>query len=563
MASASPTPQPTPLVRPLGWQMLAVVRLVLALVGLLVIAYDRAEPQRLAMLTYASLVAYTLFSAGVVYVTYRRRWLAPYRWLYWADVIFAGYLVGLTEGTFSLFFFFFYFSILGASFTRGFREGLLITAAALLFYVMAAAMATPIEMAADFGHTLVRPLALAALGYVMAYWGGYEIALKQKLAVLAELTGTFNPRDGRERVISSNLERLREFFDADAALLVLHRPAHHPPYFLYRADGRIAEHTDKSRHLADAAAQDLLALGNAHGMYTLRPRRWLDTVHRRGAPARRDRREDEAIRAIAHLLDAEAFITVPFVQGECPPGRLFVAGRGRRFDSADVPFLSQWTAALCTILDNLGLIDELMSSAAELERLTISRDMHDTVVQPYIGLKLALDALSRQVPHDTPFAAPLQEIICMTDMTIADLRAFTFDLKAGALSAGGSLEAALARQAERYKRFYGLEVDLTCDDAAELSGPTATAVFRIVAEALSNIVRHTTAKRAFVHTSLTGASLLIEIGNAPADGAGARPNFLPQSIAERVIEMQGALNVNADANGYTVVEATIPLSPVA
>ena len=51
------------------------------------------------------------------------------------------------------------------------------TAAALLLYVFAGAISTPHAIESNFAHTVVRPLALAALGYLMAYWGGYEIAL--------------------------------------------------------------------------------------------------------------------------------------------------------------------------------------------------------------------------------------------------------------------------------------------------------------------------------------------------------------------------------------------------
>ena len=43
----------------------------------------------------------------------------------------------------------------------------------------------------------------------------------------------------------------------------------------------------------------------------------------------------------------------------------------------------------------MRLIEELIAGAAESERLAMSRDLHDTTIQPYIGLKLALEGLYR------------------------------------------------------------------------------------------------------------------------------------------------------------------------
>ncbi len=79
---------------------------------------------RFIVVTYASLIAYAIYSACVVWALYRFRGDLPHRALAWLDVAVAGYLVSLTDGTNSMFFFFFFFAIIWASFTRGFREGM-------------------------------------------------------------------------------------------------------------------------------------------------------------------------------------------------------------------------------------------------------------------------------------------------------------------------------------------------------------------------------------------------------------------------------------------------------
>jgi len=63
------------------------------------------------------------------------------------------------------------------------------------------------------------------------------------------------------------------------------------------------------------------------------------------------------------------------------------------------------------------------------ERQKISRDIHDSAVQPYIGLKLALEALARKVPPDHPLYKDIARLVDMTSMEIAGLRRYVKGLK--------------------------------------------------------------------------------------------------------------------------------------
>jgi len=98
-------------------RMVALMRCVLTLSGLAIIWIDPTEPARYVGLTYASLVVYCLWSMGLFISA--GRFQAVHRYAPWIDVVCAAYLVALSQGTNSVFFFIFLFAIMVASFSRG------------------------------------------------------------------------------------------------------------------------------------------------------------------------------------------------------------------------------------------------------------------------------------------------------------------------------------------------------------------------------------------------------------------------------------------------------------
>src|SRR5258706_4867301 len=116
-------------------RMVALMRCLLALSALCIVYID-PPASRVLDLAYVSLALYGLYSAILCGAIFHDRRLIAQRPLYWADVVFYGYLVALTGGVSSILFHLFFFCILVASFSRGYREGLSVTVvSALLFFV--------------------------------------------------------------------------------------------------------------------------------------------------------------------------------------------------------------------------------------------------------------------------------------------------------------------------------------------------------------------------------------------------------------------------------------------
>lgn len=538
------------------------MRFVLAFSALLIIWIAPSEPQRLVVLTYASLLFYCVYSLVLAFVAGRRGLPVPQRLVWWADVFFYSGLVALTEGTSSIFVFFYFFSILTASFSSGFREGLLVTLASVVLFITVGLIFGPSDVEFELNRTLIRPVYLLVFGYMIARWGGYELLLRRRLWLLQEINSQWNPRLGVDHVIGENLDRLRAFFRGSACTLVLNRPDSPHSHLMYSVAQKTSGQLMEPREISENSVRELSLPETAGAAYNGRAHQfpWLGSeavgydFHTQMAihlePAR--------YLAVASLLDTAAFITVPFIQRDDVSGRVYVTSDRGRFNHSDILFLAQAAEAIATVIENTTLIERLVADAAELERLHISRDIHDTTIQPYIGLKLGLDALYREA-GDNPLNRRIGELIEMTESTISGLRDYTRQLKEKSPRPGEFLALALNKQIEQLRRFYGIEVDFVSDISPQLSGRVAAEIFQMIVEGLSNILRHTTARRAFVSVACENSALLLEIGNEVRQNSEHQPEFLPRSIHDRAASLGGSSLVIRRADGYTVVRITIPV----
>jgi signal transduction histidine kinase len=249
---------------------------------------------------------------------------------------------------------------------------------------------------------------------------------------------------------------------------------------------------------------------------------------------------------------------VPYKQQGVSSGRLFLIANNKEFSRADVSFTKQVADVISSVIDNMELIENLITEASGQERLRISLDVHDTTIQPYIGLTLALDALRIEFDSNTHLADRINEIIHMANMTIHDLRSYKDTLREKSLMRGEVLMSAIKNQGERLHRFYGILVDIEGTVNPNLSGKIAEGAFQIIKEGLSNILRHTNSKRAMVSISENETFLFVEISNE-SDPSLPPLQFMPKSIFERAKIFKGEAVVNTNVDGYTVVRVKIPL----
>jgi signal transduction histidine kinase len=528
--------------------MVALMRCLLALVALVAVSVA-AHHNPLPAVLFPSIVAYGVYSVALGIGGSRRPLTA--RAQPWIDVLFYTFLIALTHGSESIFFHFFFFPIVAAAFSRGFREGLGVTMFAVLSFVTISLAGYAGGMQFELTQAATRSISLFILGYMISYWGRNELALRRRLRLLRALAASANPRLTLDELVSSQLLQLLEFFGAEGALVAL--PVSDRTWRLYRSD---VARSPKAR--TDEVREELaLPLVDLPPMLrtAFDAKQWRAFVL---LPDHEKETLEAQCRALANLLETRCFATVPYQPREAMVGRLYIMSSARPFTQAETEFLAHVAAQMAATANNVMLTQDLAVKAAHQERSKISRDIHDTTVQSYIGLKLGLEALYRDMGKEGPAAQRVKELLDMATLTVDDLRGYVNRLRERS-QRDTQLLAQVDEQKRRYGAFHGINVEVRADKALTVSSATGVEAYQVVCEALSNVVRHTSAKRAFVDLRCDGDMLAIEVGNDSPKHA-TTPPFIPRSITERAMSLGGKVQVRLNKEGQDVVKVTIPLS---
>ncbi len=196
------------------------------------------------------------------------------------------------------------------------------------------------------------------------------------------------------------------------------------------------------------------------------------------------------------------------------------------------------------------------AASIEVQRRRLALDLHDGAIQPYIGLKLALEALRLQAGTGHPLEAGLQRILAMTEAVIRDLRQCAHRLTQDPPSGLRCLRTELERQAQQMREFHGLDIAVQAQELPQLSAQLHEEVSHLVREGLSNIRRHTQARSGQVRVDCHEGWLGIRIANEASPGT--QP-FTPRSITERARALGGRALVCTQANGRTDVQVRLPV----
>ncbi len=203
--------------------------------------------------------------------------------------------------------------------------------------------------------------------------------------------------------------------------------------------------------------------------------------------------------------------------------------------------------------------------AREDERSRIARDLHDELGGLLTGIRayLAVALEGGGMPHQH-----LADTCALTDAAIDAVRRVVDELRPGALDQLGlwdALEWQAGQCAERGGLACAVDVDPACA-ALILSPARSTAVFRIVQEALANVLRHAGASRVSLEARRDGAALTLRLaddggGLAPLHaGPGARGHWGLQGMNERARGLGAELSVSGAAGHGTVMVLRVPLT---
>jgi len=210
-----------------------------------------------------------------------------------------------------------------------------------------------------------------------------------------------------------------------------------------------------------------------------------------------------------------------------------------------------------------GQLLERVLAAQEEERHRIARELHDEAGQALTSMMVGLRLLEKEVEQPETLVARLADLKRTTDGVLEDLHRLAMDLRPASLDHLG-LVAALRQYVELYSRQHGLVVQFESVglDGERLPAEVEIALYRIVQEALTNVVRHARATRTDVLLERRGDRLVAIVED---DGAGFDPEAAVQNsrlglfgMRERAEMLDGTLAIESAPGSGTTVFVEIP-----
>ena len=198
--------------------------------------------------------------------------------------------------------------------------------------------------------------------------------------------------------------------------------------------------------------------------------------------------------------------------------------------------------------------------AQELERARLARELHDETGQALTSILLGLKPLEQAAASDEVRAAValVRELVVST---LQDVRRLAVELRPSALDDFG-LAPAVERLVDTFREQSGLQVDLEAHlGEARLPSEIETALYRVVQEALTNIVKHAGATRVSVLLRRKDGGLLAVVED---DGAGFDPSRTREAalglagMRERLALVGGRLQIESAPGAGTTLAAEVP-----
>ncbi|NUR95435.1 MAG: two-component sensor histidine kinase, partial [Kribbellaceae bacterium] len=206
---------------------------------------------------------------------------------------------------------------------------------------------------------------------------------------------------------------------------------------------------------------------------------------------------------------------------------------------------------------------EKLVSAREEERRRLRRDLHDGLGPTLTGVAFSADAAANLITTDTPRAVELlARLRADTRAAITDVRRLVDDLRPPALDELGLVGALRQRADQMSYRADGsaIRVSVIADGLPALPAALEVAVYRIATEALTNVVRHSSATSA-VLTLRCGTDLEIQVADDGPPTAAWHPGVGLQAMQERAAELGGTFHAGPTPNGG-LVRAHFPLPKI-
>jgi signal transduction histidine kinase len=204
-----------------------------------------------------------------------------------------------------------------------------------------------------------------------------------------------------------------------------------------------------------------------------------------------------------------------------------------------------------------------VTAAQEEERQRIARELHDGVGPDLASLNIRLLTVRKLLQREGhPVAGEIEELAEQVQASIRDIRRLIHDLRPVALDELG-LAPALREHLARCRQEHDLAIEFVADVGERLPAAVESALFRIVQEAVNNVLRHAQAQ----HVSVTLTRDAEQVKLRVADDGQGFDTQIPRtgrhvglwSMRERVEQLGGQFEVQSVPGQGTTVTTVVPL----
>jgi PAS domain S-box-containing protein len=207
-----------------------------------------------------------------------------------------------------------------------------------------------------------------------------------------------------------------------------------------------------------------------------------------------------------------------------------------------------------------------LDAVREEERTRIAREIHDQLGQALTALKMDLAWLGQKLPaRGTALRAKLRGMEGVIDQTMDAMHRIVAELRPGVLDDLG-LPAAIRWLATDFQQRTHIRCAVTVTGAEPaLDTAQATAVFRILQEALTNVARHARAKRVEIRFHVVPIALELVVADdgrgITADEAHNRRTLGILGIRERALSWRGEVSIHGEPGHGTTMRVFMPITP--
>jgi two-component system, NarL family, sensor histidine kinase DevS len=361
-----------------------------------------------------------------------------------------------------------------------------------------------------------------------------------QLESLEEITGAMLSDIEQSRLLRLIVERMSELLDARSVAVLIAGP-------------------EESLEIAAAqgeAAEELV------GLRLPIERSKAGRVFREGTSARVDSVIDDpdADPDLMRRVGARAGIWAPLVVRGESIGVLMALDRRNpdpRFSDADLRLAQRFAARAAVAVDLSHRVArrtvQRIVSGQEQERRRLSRELHDETGQALTSILLGLKAIEDAQGTDR-FPKALADLRELVVATLQDVKRLAVELRPKALDDFGLLPA-LERLTTVFEEQTGIDTQLESRlQDARLPGEIETVLYRVVQEALTNVIKHARAERVSILLHETGSKVGVVIED---DGRGFDPDDVGDGLGlvgmqERVALLGGRVSLESSGAGTTI-----------